>query len=293
MSKRKVSQYVLNIFFILMCVSFILPLVLLLSISFTSDNAIMTSGYHFIPKEFSFEGYQYLWNIRGRIIKAVGITLFNTAVGTTVNLTISSLLAYSMSKKDNKFRNFLGIFLVITILFNGGLTPTYYLYTHIFHLKNTLWAYLVPGMLCSGFYVLMMRSYFQQNISEEICEAARIDGASELTIFTRIVMPLSKPIFATVGIMVSIAFSNDWYLGQIYISNRDLYSLQTLLNTILTSIQSLRADVNVDIGSSLSSLPLEAARMGMAVIGILPVLIVYISFQGYFVKGITLGGVKG
>jgi putative aldouronate transport system permease protein len=175
------------------------------------------------------------------------------------------------------------------MLFNGGLVSTYIMYTQTFHVKNTLWALILPNLLTNAFYIIMVRNYFASNIPEELLEAARIDGCSEAGIFARVVFPLSKPIIATVGLMVGVAYWNDWQNGLYYIDNQKLYGIQNILNAINENAKYLMTGG----GSAVMQMPANTSRMAAAVIGIIPILIIYPFFQDYFVKGITMGAVKG
>lgn len=187
--------------------------------------------------------------------------------------------------------NFLVIF---TMLFNGGLVPTYMIYTRVFHVKNTIWGLLLPNLLMSAFMIMLVRNYYEHSIPEELYESARIDGAGEFYIFFKIVQPLSKPILATVGLMTGIAYWNDWQNGLYYLTkdqSAHLYTIQNILNEINTNIAFL-ASTNVG-GFNAADLPTTTARMAIAVIGILPILILYPFFQKYFAKGLVMGAVKG
>ena len=229
-------------------------------------------------------------------MRAYLVSIILTMVGTSLALAITTLLAYALSKKDLPGKGILTFLVVFSMLFNGGLVPTYIVYTKIFHLNNTFWALLIPGLLMNGFNVMLMKSYFCSSIPDEILDAAYIDGANEVKTFWKIVIPLSKPILATIALFAGIAYWNDWMNGYIYVTKRtELYSVQNLLNRMMQNIQFLSQSSsnvqNANVG--LSSIPLASVRMAMATVGILPIIIVYPFVQKYFVKGITLGGVKG
>jgi putative aldouronate transport system permease protein len=265
-----------------------------MSSSLTSEEALLREGYNFFPKEFSFAAYEYLINQSSVIVRAYGITVFVTVIGTVVSLAMTSLLAYGLSRRDLPFRNALAFFVFFTLLFNGGLVPTYLVYTQLFDVKNTIWALIVPGLLMNGFNVLLMRTFFITSIPEPVIESARIDGAGELRTFISIILPLSLPILATVGLLQTIHYWNDWFNGLIYITDPSLFSIQNLLNRMISDIQFL-ANSNLGDSSNLSlaEVPSTAVRMAIAVIGILPLIVAYPFFQKYLVKGIALGSVKG
>jgi putative aldouronate transport system permease protein len=291
-SKR--AQVILNIFMILMGLASIIPFILLIVSSFTDDTTIVQNGYSFFPTKTSLKAYKYLIDNSSMITHAYGITILVTVVGTAASLVITSLLAYPISRKDLPFRKFFTVIVVITLLFNGGLVPTYLIYTEVFHIKNTIWSLLVPGLLMNGFNIMLVRTYYITSIPDALIESAKIDGAGEFTIFYKIVLPLSLPILATIGLMTGIMYWNDWNNGLIYINKDSLFSVQLLLNRMMGDIQYLATNANKLGGTvNTSTLPTETIRMAIAVIGILPILAAYPFFQKYFVKGITLGAVKG
>jgi len=237
------------------------------------------------------DAYRYLWSDRDRILHSLLITIALTVTGTVLSTMITSMLAYAISRKKFVIRKGLNFVVFFSMLFNGGLVPTYIMYTQFLHVKDTFWGLLLPNLLVSGFHVMMMRTYYTSNIHDEILESAAVDGAGEFRTFFQIVMPMSVPILATVGLLSAINYSNDWYNGLIYLNKPSLFSLQNLLNRILMDLQFLRSENTSD--GSLQNIPLESARMAMAVIGIAPILCAYPFFQRYFVKGITVGSVKG
>lgn len=293
-SKNKTGQIVLNIIFILLTIAALAPFLLLVSSSLSSESALAQYGYSFWPKEWSFGAYTYLFKSSTKIIKGYGITVLVTIIGTAASVMMTILFAYPLSRKELPGRFAFSFFVFFTMLFNGGLVPTYMMYTQTFHIKNTLWALIVPSLLMSGFYVIMMRSFFTANIPDALVEAARIDGAGEYTILWKIVLPLSKPMMATISLMSGLGYWNDWMNSMYYVTDEKLYSIQAILNTIITNIQFLTSGQSSAASSvDMAKLPSVSARMAIAVIGILPVLCIYPFFQKYFVKGIVVGGVKG
>jgi putative aldouronate transport system permease protein len=273
----------------------LLPFLLLVITSFSDETAILREGYSFFPSKFSLEAYEFLWSESSDIFRAYGITVLVTVVGTFVGLSMTALLSYPLSRSDMPIRKQLSFFVFFTLLFNGGLVPTYLVYTQLFDMKNTLFALIIPGLLTNGFYVLIMRTFFTTNIPPAVIESASMDGAGEFKIFFRIVLPLSLPILATVGLMQTIGYWNDWFNGLIYITDSKLFSLQNLLNRILLNAQFLASSAmsnNTEISAS-AKIPLDSVRMAMAAIGTLPLLCAYPFFQKYFVKGLVIGAVKG
>lgn len=272
--------------------------ILLMAISSLTDNAtLIANGYSFWPEKWSTYAYEWIFNSSGSmVIRAYGISIILTIVGTTISLAITTGLAYGLSKKNLPGRNVLTFLVFFTMLFNGGLVPTYINYTGVFHIKDTFWALLIPNLLMNAFNVLLMKSYFVTGVPDEILEAAYIDGANEFTTMYKIAIPLSKPILTTVAMFSGIAYWNDWNNGFIYLVKRtDLYSIQNLLNRLMQNIQALTQNAAAvsNAGEGLAQIPSTTVRMSMAVIGILPIIIVYPFIQKNFVKGITLGGVKG
>lgn len=286
------GQFFLHLLLMCFALAAILPFLLLIIASFTSEKELMVHGYTYFPKQFSLDAYHYLFVTNlAQIARAYGITVFVTIVGTTLSLMIGPMLAYCLSRRDYKKRRILTFIVFFTMLFNGGLVPQYMMWTQIFHIKNTLFALIFPNLLFNGFYILIMKSYFTLNIHPALIEAAKIDGAGEFRIYRKIVMPLSLPILATIGLMVGISYWNDWMNGLYYLTDPKLFSLQNLLNRIHNNIRFM-----VEIGN-VAGLTMEfppiSIRMAMAVIGSLPIMMLYPFFQRYFVKGIALGGVKG
>lgn len=288
-----IYNVVIMVVMILLALCCVLPLVLLFSASLSSEAAIAQTGYDFWPKEFSMDAYRYLWQKRDIIGNAYLRTIVVTAVGTTVNLMITAGLAYPISRSDYPFRKVTTALVLFAILFNGGLVPTYLMYTQIFHIKNTIWALLVPNLMMSGFNVLIARTYFKNNIPVSVLESARIDGAGEFTIYRKIVLPLSLPIMATIGLLAGIAYWNDWTNGFIYITETTGLGIQSYLARILMDLQFLSTSgMSGSVAAMVAQLPTTTVRMAIAVIGVLPILVVYPFFQKYFVKGITIGSVK-
>ena len=274
----------------------LLPMILMFTSSLTDNNELIATGYTYFPKKWSLYAYEYIFGTGNSVVHAYGISVLLTFAGTALALTITTLLAYAISKKDMPGRKVITFLIVFSMLFNGGLVPTYIIYTNLFGIKNSFWALLIPGLLMNGFNVMLMKSYFVSSIPEEILDAAYIDGASETRTFLSVVIPLSKPILATIALFAGIAYWNDWMNGYIYLTKRtDLYSVQNLLNRMMQNIQFLSQSSsnvqNANVG--LSAIPMASVRMAMAVVGILPIIIIYPFVQKYFVKGITLGGVKG
>jgi putative aldouronate transport system permease protein len=290
----RITQWVSHIFLSILAACSIIPFIILLSSSVSGEASIMKEGYTFIPKEFSFAAYEYLLNNASSILRAYGITIFITVFGTFVSLAMTSFLAYALSRRDLPYRNIFAFFVFFTLLFNGGLVPTYLVYTQVLDIKNTIWALIVPGLLMNGFNVLLMRTFFITSIPEPVIESARMDGAGEFRTFFSIILPLSLPILATIGLLQTIIYWNDWLNGLIYITEPSLFSIQNILNRMISDIQFLASsNLGTNASQAASEIPTTGVRMAIAVIGVLPILIAYPFFQKYLVKGIALGSVKG
>lgn len=288
---RKGYDILIHTVMVIICILCLAPFILLVSASFTSENSLLAEGYFFWPKEFSLEAYQFLLGDNS-IFHAYGVTILLTLVGTTVSLLVTTLIAYPLSIQKMPGRRLISFLVFFTMLFSGGLVPSYMMWTQIFHIKNTFWALLFPSLLTNGFTIMMMRSYFQANIPVEVLESARMDGAMEWYILFKIVMPMSLPILATVGLMSGLMYWNDWNNNLYYITDPNLNSIQGLLNRMLTNAQYLKQTATMgNVGAG--AVPTTAVRMAVVVLGAVPILCIYPFFQKYFVKGMTIGAVKG
>ena len=291
----KTTRIITNAVMIILCLCCILPFLLLIASSLTSDSALLKYGYSFIPKEFSTAAYDYLLGAGKTILRAYGMTILVTTVGTICNVILTMLIAYPLSRKDLPLRNFISFFVFFTMLFTGGMVPSYIIWTQVFHIKDTIFAQILPGYLLSAFNIIMMRTYFTTNVPADIIDASRIDGASEMTILWKIVIPLSKPIVATIALMTALVYWNDWINGLYYITrNTKLYTIQNVLNTMVNNAQFLATQANAGqlLGAG-ASIPSVSVRMAVAVVAVIPILVLYPFFQKSFVKGIVIGGVKG
>ena len=290
----KIYQGVILAILIILALCAVMPFILLLSSSFTEEATLMREGYSFLPQKFSAYAYTYMFQSNAaKILRSYGITFFITIVGTGASLLIAPMLGWVLSRKDYKRANKLTFMVFFTMLFNGGVVPSYIMYTQVFHMKNSIWALIIPGLLFNGFYIILYKNNFASNIHPALVEAAKIDGAGELFIYFRIVLPLSLPILATVGLMVGLGYWNDWTNGLYYINDTNLYSLQQLLKSIIDNINTLASmSTTAEAAAAVAKMPGTSIRMAMAVIGVVPVMILYPFFQKAFIAGISLGGVK-
>lgn len=286
----KVFQTICHIALLILSVCAIAPFLMLIASSFTADEALSMNGYTFWPTEFSLESYAYLFRTNlGSILRSYGITILATVLGTGISLLIAPMFAYTLSRKDYGKARIFTFIVVFTMLFNGGTVPSYMMWVNFFHIKNTIWALVLPNLVINGFSLILYKSNFQSNIHPALIEAAKIDGGTEFYIYRKIVLPLSKPILATVGLMTGLGYWNDWTNGLYYLTEKNMYSLQVLLNSIMTNITALQSSGLVVSGMEFPGIGI---RMAMAVVGILPIIVLYPFFQKYFIAGIALGGVK-
>ena len=270
-----------------------LPFLLLIIASFTENAWAMANGFQFIPGKFSLEAYRYIAVQYQTIGRAYVMTFVVTLIGTAASVAVTSLFAYAISQEDIPVMKVLSFMTVFTMLFNGGLVATYYSYVNYFHVKNTIFALILPGLLMNAFNVILERNYIRSGIPVSLIEAAHLDGASAFQVYGKIILPLSKPILATIGLMTGLGYWNDWQNGLYYLTERGgshLYTIQVILNNINENVKILQQTAGATIGSL--PMPSTTIRMAIAVVGILPILVVYPFFQQYFVKGIMLGGVK-
>lgn len=288
----KIIPHIVLIILTLVC---LLPLLLLLMASLTDEQTLMLNGYSFFPEKFSADAYTYIFKTGKTVLRAYGITFFVTAVGTVCNVCMTVCLSYPLARPGLKGRNAIAFFVFFTMLFNGGLVPTYIMYSQFFHIRDTIFALLIPSFLMSPFNVILMRNYFKTNIPDAIIEAAKLDGASELRTLVNVVLPMSTPIIGTIGMMSGLAYWNDWTNGLYYLVKRtDLYSIQNVLTNMLNNIQFLKTATQLQgINIEMGTLPSVSIRMAIAVVAVIPVMIVYPFIQKSFVKGIVIGGVKG
>ena len=290
-------QIGINAVLILVTLMVVLPFLLVFVSSITDENVLIRNGYSFFPEKISFYAYQYIIRQGDKILRAYGVTILATFLGTILNVAMSALMAYPLSVRTLPYRRGITFFIFFTMLFNGGLVPTYLMYVNYFHIKNTLWALVIPNLLLSANNMLMIRRYYMTSIPDALFEAAKIDGAGHLRIFLSLVLPLGKPILVTMGLFSGLAYWNDWTNGLYYLSGnagQKLYSIQNLLNQMITDIQYLASGkVAGNIGAEVAKLPATSIRMAIAFIAMLPLFIIYPFLQKYFAEGITLGAVKG
>ncbi|MBO7744864.1 carbohydrate ABC transporter permease [Paenibacillus sp. MWE-103] len=279
--------------FALLSLACLYPLLLVVAVSFTDEQAIVTGGYSIIPARFSLYAYRYLFEDAAQIFRSYGVSILVTLIGTVSSTLLTALLAFPLSRREMPYRGALAFGVFFTMLFSGGLVPWYLVYNAA-GLNNTLWALVVPHLV-APLNVIVMRTFFANTIPQPLIESAKIDGAGEFRIFAGIVLPLSSPVLATVGLFQTLAYWNDWFTSSVFISDNKLVSLQYLMYKTIYNIQYLNSGL-VDAtvaGNATAAIPTETVRMAMAIVGIGPIVFVYPFLQKYFVKGLTVGAVKG
>ena len=292
------TNAIYTLLFILLAVLCVIPVIFVIIISFSSEASIGKVGYSFVPAEWSTDAYDYVWhlrNIRGvptiilAFLTSIGITL----VGTLIGLTLISTMGYVLSRRNFKLRGLYTTLIFIPMIFNGGLLSTYVVNVQLLGMKNTYWALIFP-LACSSFYVIIMRTFFQTTIPDEIIESGKMDGASQLRIFLQLVLPISLPALATIALFLTFAYWNDWYQASLYIESNmhDMFPLQYVLVNIEKNIQYL-ANNDMAMSANTNVLPSETMRMAIVVIAVVPIMFSYPFFQKYFISGLTIGAVKG
>jgi putative aldouronate transport system permease protein len=289
--KFTLSKIITMIFFVVVSVIIIIPLLYVISVSISYDSDISKYGYLLIPKNITFLAYKYIFQTPKEILNSYMVTISVTVLGTILSLTITSGIAYVMTRKDFKYSKAINFYVFFTMLFNGGLVPWYLITTNVLHLQDTIFALIIP-YACNAWFCMLMKG-FMATIPFELIEAAKIDGAGELKIFFTMILPLAKPALATIGLFYSFAFWNDWWLAMLLINTEKLIPLQYMMYRIMNNISFMLQNMSSGLSMDVSKLPNESARMAMAVLAAGPMLLVFPFFQKFFVKGLTVGSVKG
>ena len=287
------TNVILNVVFLFWTLVCVLPLILVVIVSFSSEQSIFQNGYTFFPSEWSLDAYNFFFKLGDQLLRSYGITIFVTVVGTLFSLAITAMFAYVLSRNDYAYNRVFTFLMLFTMLFNGGIVATYMVNTQLLKLGDSVGALIFP-MSLNAFYVIVLRTFYK-GIPMEIIEAARIDGAGEFRTFFSIVLPLSKPGLATIGMFTTIAYWNDWFLGMLYIVDQKKYPVQTLLWSMQNSLEFMKqSSANaLEYAEMAANAPTDSGRMALNVLVVLPILLAYPFFQKYFVKGLTVGGVKG
>ena len=299
MKKKKIDGFTigLHLFFVLFSACFIIPLVLVISASFSSENALVSGGFSLLPREFSLDAYRSAFYNGEKMIRAYVVTIAQAGIGTLIACVVAGMMAYPLSRSNFRFKGVLTAFIFITMLFSAGMIPKYIVFAKYYGLNDNFLIYILPGMTGGAWNTLIFRTFFK-GLPESLFESAHMDGAKELTVFFKIVVPLSTPVFASISFMLLVARWNDYSTSMIYIRNENLYTLQYLLQSLMQEAEYLKSLVNnpdmvASIDFSNVSLPSESLKYAMCMIAAGPMLVIFPFFQKYFSKGLTVGAVKG
>jgi putative aldouronate transport system permease protein len=292
MELKPFAKLMVHLFFIIICILFLLPLVSVIAISLSDTVSLIKQGYSFWPRGFTSEAYVFLLKAPMTLIQSYGVTIMVTLTGCILGLAINALIAYPLSRSNFKYKKAITLFIAVSMFFNGGLVPTYVLISQYLGGKDTLWVMIIPA-LCVPWYIILLRTFFK-GIPFALVESAMIDGAGEWRIVRSIILPLSKPALATVGLFLALGYWNEWYAPLLYINDKDLYPLQYLLYKYMADVQAMANIQQSNLsGLNYSQLPTESIRMAMCVLAAGPMLFIFPLFQKHFVKGLTLGALKG
>ncbi len=289
------TNFFFSLFFILLALVCVVPLVFVAIISFSSNASIQKIGYSFMPLEWSLDAYKYIWRERSSVGTAFLVSIGITVIGTITGLFLTSTMGYVLSRPTFKLRRFFTMLIFIPMLFGGGLVAAYLINTRMLGLQNSYLALLLP-VAVSSFNCIILRTYFQTTVPDSIIESAKIDGARQLLIFFQMILPISLPALATVGLMLSIGYWNDWFSTMLYIGSdhQDMYPLQYVLISIERNMDFLTKNAQfMSPDSSRLKLPAESTRMAIVMVVVLPIAMSYPYFQKYFISGLTIGSVKG
>ncbi len=291
---KPLTNVIFNIIFLVLGLACITPVVLVFIISITKESTLVSNGYSFFPEALSLTAYSYLWNERKSIGNAIAISTLVTVLGTILGVILTTTMGYVLSRSQYKLKGFFSWMVFIPMIFNGGMVANYVVISNFLNLRNTLWCLILP-LAVSSFNIIISKTFFKTTIPDSIVESAKIDGASEFTIFTRIITPISKPVFATIGLFLSFGYWNDWFQSSLYINEKKLTSLQALLNNMIKNIQYIANNPSAGLSMQQykNSMPTESIRMAIAVLVVIPIACVYPFFQRYFISGLTVGAVKG
>ncbi|WP_339188463.1 carbohydrate ABC transporter permease [Paenibacillus sp. FSL P2-0121] len=270
----------------------LLPFLLIISASLTSNESIIRDGYHLIPAQFSLEGYKTVFIFPDEVLRAYAVTVSTTAIGTVMGLFFMTMAGYVLARKDFKYRNSFSFYIYFTTLFGGGLVPWYIMITKYLGLLDSFAVLVLPGLM-TPFLIILMKNFIKSAVPEELFDSGKIDGAGDFRIYWQIVLKLSMPGIATVGLFLALYYWNDWFTSSLFINDTHKYQLQFYLYNVINSAQFI-AQMGAGTGVSLATeVPAESTKMAMAIVVTGPILFLYPFVQRYFVKGLTIGAVKG
>lgn len=291
------TNFLFNLMFLIIALACFLPIIFIFIISITDNNVIRTQGYQIFvtAQTFSGDAYEYLWGQRQTILQALWVSVYVTVLGTVLGVMLTSLMGYVLSRTEHKLNNFLTIVVFIPMVFGGGMAASYVINAQLLNLRDTMWILILP-LAVSSFNVTIARTFFRTTIPDGIIESAKIDGASQWTVFFKIILPISKPVLATIGLFLAFGYWNDWFQAQLYISSDNLRSLQSMLNQMQSNLDYLTKNPTAALATASDlkrNMPQESVRMAIAFVVAVPIACVYPFFQKYFISGLTVGAVKG
>jgi len=292
---KPMTNVLFNFLMIALSLICLIPILLVVGISLTDEASMWEHGYRLIPRAFSFEGYAFLAHNSPLIFRSLAVSVFITVVGTVMGVVLNSLMGYVLSRREYRLQRFYVWFVFVPMIFSGGLIATYFVISQFLRLSDTIWVLILP-LAVSSFNVILCKTFFRATIPDSLIESAKLDGASQLRIFFSLVFPLSLPVMATIGLFMSFAYWNDWFLAMLYIDNPSLLSLQAYLNRLLADINFLAQNaalLGMTQAQLLAIMPREAARMAIVIVAILPIAMAYPFFQRYFISGLMVGAIKG
>ena len=294
---KPTTNFLFNLMFLILALACFLPIIFIFVISVTDNDIIRKEGYQIFvtARTFSGDAYEYLWGQRQTILQALWVSVYVTVIGTALGVILTALMGYVLSRTEHKLNNFLTIVVFIPMVFGGGMTASYVINTQVLHLFDTMWILILPLMV-SSFNVTIARTFFRTTIPDGIIESAKIDGASQWTVFFRIILPISKPVLATIGLFLAFGYWNDWFQAKLYIQKDSLKSLQAMLDSMQKNLEYLTKNPTALLTSATDlkrNMPKESVRMAIAFVVAVPIACVYPFFQKYFISGLTVGAVKG
>lgn len=289
--KTEPATVLAHIVFVILSICCIIPMILVVVISFTSSQSITDVGYTLFPEEWSLAAYEFIFKDAKLLINSYGVTIFNTVVGSSVGLILSSMMAYALARRTYKFRTFFSFIVFFTMIFSAGLIPQYIVYTSAYHLRDSLWAVILPSLV-TGWNVILLRTFFY-DLPEEVLESGAMDGCSEFGLYWRIAMPMMKPGLATVGLILVLGLWNEWYRTMIYIDSSSKFDLQYMLYRLLKNAEALQIDAQAGLSTGDTGFVSDTVKMAMVILAAGPMMFVFPFFQKYFVRGLSTGAVKG
>ena len=290
---KTLTNIVFNIVFLILAVMCVIPLLFVFSISITDEEAIRQNGYQLVPQALSNAAYEFLWNERLTILRAAFMSVLVTIVGTIISIALNTSMGYVVSRRNFKLKKLYTWLIFIPMVFNGGMLASYVVVSNILGLNNSIWALILP-LACSLFSVTICRTFFRTTVPDSIIESAKIDGAGQFRIWSQIVLPISKPVMATIGMFAAFGYWNDWFQASLYIQDTKLQTLQSLLNQMQKNIEYIANNPygGLSMQEYKLSMPTESVRMAIAIVIIVPIACTYPFFQKYFISGLTIGSVK-